>query len=219
MSSSAQLSLWPWLLRWPPAPDRTACAAGLHAGSSLGLALALRPTVVELRKAVLASIPAGFAGLLAHDAVERRLGRPGPTAALLAGAGALLWAADRRPSTSGIGPREAVAASLAQVLALAPGVSRSGATLTVLRLLAVRRDEAFRHSLVLSLPVTAGAAVVTAVRARQAPAAVPSALAAVAAYATWRGVSPGSPKNLPLSGAYRLVLAAVVVARLRREHR
>ncbi len=54
--------------------------------------------------------------------------RPGPTAGLLALAEVLLWAADHRPEdVEAVGAREAAVAGLAQVLALAPGVSRSGA--------------------------------------------------------------------------------------------
>jgi len=144
VSSSAHLTLVPWLLGWPPAPDRTALAAGLHAGSCAGIALALRAELrgLDRRTAVLlatATLPAAAAGALAADAVERRLGRPPQLAALLAGAGVLLWAADRRPArVHRVGPREAAVAGLAQVLALAPGVSRSGAVLTGLRAAGVR---------------------------------------------------------------------------------
>jgi hypothetical protein len=113
VSSSAQLVLLPWLLGWPPARDRTTFAAGLHAGSCLGIAWAMRGELraLDRRTALLvagASLPAAVAGALAADAVEERLGRPSQLAALLAVAGLGMWAVDaraeRRSSGAGRGP-------------------------------------------------------------------------------------------------------------------
>ena len=216
MSSSAQLSLLPWLLRWQPVEDGTTFAAGLHAGSSIGVGLALRPHLrrADLGRVLLTSVPAGVAGVVAQDVVEERLGRPGPTAALLAGAGVLMWLADRRPQDGSIGTREAAAASIAQVLALAPGVSRSGAALTALRLQRVPREEALRFSMLMSLPVTVGAGVLTAGRARRAPSLGPSALAAAAAYAAGRAIERSGFRVVSAAAAYRLAVAAAVARRL-----
>jgi len=282
VSSSAQLVLLPWLLGWPPARDRTAFAAGLHAGSCLGIGWALRHELLTLdRRTVLlvagASVPAAVAGALAADAVEERLGRPPQLAALLAGAGLLMWAVDARaerrptgpearrpqgsepepatvppdgqaphvsawrdsrrygrtsygPAEAGasggaeprIGPREAAWAGCAQIVALIPGVSRSGATLTALRAAGVPRPEAERFSLLMSLPVTAGAAALTLLRAdprrlvpltrELAPGVLTAALAGGLAVRRRSG-RPGTP----LRGAalYRLGLATAVVLRLR----
>ncbi len=170
VSSSAQLSLVPDLLGWPRALDRTTLAAGLHAGSCVGVAWALRQDLRQLRgpqvvALAAASAPAAAAGYLLGDAVERRCGGRRELAALLAGAGLLLWAADRRPAGGSLTPRAAAGAAAAQVLALAPGVSRLGATLTALRLAQVDRGTAQRHSLLMSLPITAGAAGLTLARA------------------------------------------------------
>jgi undecaprenyl-diphosphatase len=166
---------------------------------------------------LLTCLPAAAAGILGQEAVERRLGAPGPTAALLAGAGALLWAADRRPQSRGVGAREAGAAALAQVVALAPGVSRSGATLTALRALGVRRRDAARFSMLMSLPVTVGAAGLTIARSRQLPAPVPTALAAVAAYGTAMGTNRASRRFLTGAAVYRAALAVAVAVRLRHD--
>jgi undecaprenyl-diphosphatase len=228
VSSSAQLTLLPWLLGWDDAEDRTTLAAGLHAGSCLGIAWALRSDLRALDRrtaALLAAgtVPAAVAGLLAADAVEARLGRPPQLAPLLAGAGSLLWLADRGPeSRTVVGPRQAAAASLAQVLALAPGVSRAGATLTVLRAGGVERRTALRFSLLMSLPVTAGAAGLTLLRSRRPPlrelaVGVPvAAVTAVAAASAQRRRPGGSARGAAL---YRLGLAAVVAVRLRQERR
>ena len=214
MSSSAQVTLLPWLFGWSPPADRTTFAAGLHAGSSVGVAWAVRHDVDRPALVLLTSLPAAAAGLLAQDAVERRLGRPGPTAALLAGAGVLLWLADRRPEDRSVGTREAAVAALAQVVALAPGISRSGASLTALRALGVRREEAMRFSMLMSLPITAGAAALTAVRSRTKPAPVPSALAAVSAFLSWRAVDRASFRVATGAAVYRALVAAAVAGRL-----
>ena len=223
VSSSAQLVLVPWLLGWDPPDDRTGFAAGLHAGSCLGIAAVLRPWSAGPRTLALvaaSSVPAAFAGFLAADRVEQRLGRPPQLAALLAGAGVALLAADRSPQTrTQVGPREAGVAALAQVAALVPGVSRSGAVLTALRLLGVERAAAQRFSLLMSLPVAAGAAGLTFAQSRSLPPGwVPGALAAaVAGAVTARLVPPGRSAAVPTT--YRLGLAAAVAVRLHRQRR
>ncbi len=228
VSSSAQLVLVPWLLGWEQPPDRTTFAAGLHAGSCLGITWALRRELLALDRRTLglvvaATVPAAVAGLLAADAVEERLGRPPQLAALLASAGALLWWADTRAGGRAVGPREAAYAGLAQVAALVPGVSRSGATLTALRLAGVDREEAQRFSLLLSLPVTAGAAVLTMARTptarlvRALRLLAPGAVtAAVAGATTVTVLDTRSAAFVPGAALYRLGLAVGTARQLRR---
>jgi len=227
VSSSAQLALLPWLAGWEPPADRTRFAAGLHAGSTAGLALALRDDLTSLRPAearrlALSAAPAAVAGLLLQDVVERRLGGPRRTAALMAASAAALWVADRqgdsgqRDRPAHVTSRDVTAASLAQVAALAPGVSRTGVTLTALRARGVDREQALRTSLLMSIPVTVGAAGLTAVRGRARPPLVPTALAAGTAYATARRV-PSARTVVAASVAYRLVLAAAVAVRRAKE--
>jgi undecaprenyl-diphosphatase len=222
--------LLPWLLRWEQPADRTTFAAGLHAGSCVGITWALRRELLAVDRHTLAlvasaTVPAAVAGLLAADAVEQRLGRPPQLAALLASAGALLWWADARAvrSEGAVGPREAAWAGLAQVAALVPGVSRSGATLTALRLAGVDREAAHRFTLLLSLPVTAGAAVLTLVRTPRSrlTAAVrllaPGALtAAVAGATTVAALDPRGGAVVRRAALYRLGLAAETARQLHR---
>jgi undecaprenyl-diphosphatase len=231
VSSSAQLVLLPWLLPAQQPADRTTFAAGLHAGSCLGIAWALRQDLLTLDRRTLAviaaaTVPAAGAGLLAADAVEQRLGRPPQLAVLLASAGALLWWADARAGGAGrreVGGREAAYAGLAQVAALVPGVSRSGATLTALRLAGVEREAAQRFTLLLSLPVTAGAAVLTLARTPRprlaaalrflAPGAVSAAVAGATTVTALDTHGEGVVRGAAL---YRLGLAAGTARQLRR---
>jgi hypothetical protein len=81
----------------------------------------------------------------------------------------------------------------------------------------VPRDEALRTSLLMSLPVTVGAAALTAVRGRQAPPVVPTALAAATAFVAARRVT-ATPALVRGSVLYRLALAGLVARRLRKEH-
>ena len=227
VSSSAQLVLLPWLLRWEQPAERTAFAAALHAGSCAGIAWALRRELRSLdrRTVVLvaaSTLPAAVTGLVAADAVEERLGRPPQLAALLAAAGALMWWVDARPgrpALAEVGPRETAYAALAQVAALVPGVSRSGATLSALRAAGVDRAPAQRFALLMSLPVTAGAAALTLARTRGgARTAAPGVATAALAGAVTAGLQarrPGRP--VTAAAVYRLGLAAVVARRLRRE--
>ena len=231
VSSSAQLVLLPWLWGWDQPADRTLFGAVLHAGSCLGISAVLIAAGGADRRTLLlvaaSSVPAAVAGLLTADRVEARLGQPPQLAALLAGFGALLWAADRwSPQHRQIGPREVTFAAAAQVVALVPGVSRSGATLTTLRLAGVERAAAQRFSLLMSLPVTAGAAGLTLARADRAAvrplasslavgALAAAAAAAVAASA--QAHRPGRSMNGP--ALYRFALAAVVARRLRTSRR
>ena len=222
VSSSAQLVLLPWLLGWEQPADRTTFAAALHAGSCLGIAWALRherPTPRELMLVAAASVPAAVAGLAAQEAVEQRLGRPPQLAALLAAAGGLMWWVDARGASAGRGitGRQAVLAGLAQAAALVPGVSRSGATLTALRAAGVPLPVAERFSLLMSLPITAGAAGLTLARARAVPPGGLSgaAAAAVAGALATRHLRPA--RSLAGPALYRLGLAAVVARRLIRK--
>lgn len=231
VSSSAQLVLVPELLGWPQPGDRTLSAALLHAGSCAGIAWALRDQlrqldVGELSLLAAASVPAAAAGLLGADVVEQRLGRPPQLAALLASAGLVMWWVDRRaqqrPTGSRIGPYEAAWAGLAQPIALVPGVSRSGATLTALRAAGVERPAAQRFSLLMSLPVTAGAAGLTLVKARRGSAdavrrSAPGILTAAIAGA-WAAHTATRRAFIPAAGPalYRLAVAAGTAVRLYR---
>lgn len=182
VSSSAHLSLAPWLLGWP-APG-LAFDVSLHLGSlvavawyfrddwvqlvraSITLAQTRKVETVEQRRVLLliaATIPAGIAGLVLKDLAETVFRHPAVTACTLILLGLILWAVDRAAShdrtLATMGARDAWLIGFAQVLALVPGVSRSGATMTAGRALGLNRGAAARFSFLMSFPII-GAAVI-----------------------------------------------------------
>jgi undecaprenyl-diphosphatase len=111
---------------------------------------------------VIGTIPAVIAGGLGEDWIDENLGEPWMIGILLIVFGLLLGVADRLPqrrALEGVRLRDGAYIGLAQVLSLAPGVSRSGITITAGRTLELDRDTAARVSFLLLFPVTAGAVV------------------------------------------------------------
>lgn len=145
--------------------DRAAATA-LHAGSALALVVGLRGEAGEVlrrldRRRVAMHLLAGAIPSLAGLRLRRAAARS-PVAGLLAGSLALL-VADRVPgerSRWDAGPADGAVLGAAQALALAPGVSRNGATLAAARMLGFAQEEANRLSREVGLPVTLGAVAV-----------------------------------------------------------
>jgi len=178
VSSSAHLFVVPELLGWRY--EGLAFDVALHGGTLIALIIAFwsdwmslvrdavhRDSTIRreahglwLRLAV-ASVPAAVAGVLLDGIAETHLRSLALQATMLALFGALLWAADRflprgrdvaRP-----GWGEALTMGLAQALALVPGVSRSGVTMTAGRVAGLSRVSAARFSFLLATPITFGA--------------------------------------------------------------
>jgi undecaprenyl-diphosphatase len=109
---------------------------------------------------VIATIPAAAVGALFEERIEDNLGQPWQIAILLAVFAILLYLADRLPERrdiEGLGWREAALVGAAQAVALAPGTSRSGITITAGRALGLTREAAARFSFLLLAPITFGA--------------------------------------------------------------
>ena len=109
-----------------------------------------------------ATVPAAIAGALGESTIENHLGQPWQIAIFLAVFAILLWVADRRPQRETIdqlGMRRAVLVGVSQILALMPGVSRSGITITTGRFSELTRDAAARFSFLLLIPIVLGAVV------------------------------------------------------------
>ncbi|HEY3069064.1 MAG TPA: undecaprenyl-diphosphate phosphatase, partial [Gaiellaceae bacterium] len=158
ISSSGHLILVPWLADWRyleahPDFNKTFDVA-LHLGTLVAVVVYFWADVVRyvtawLRSVVrrsiagtdepiawyifAATIPAGLAGAAGEDFIEEKLGQPWQIAILLAVFGVILWLADRLPERSTIAELRfpaAFAVGISQILALMPGVSRSGITIT-----------------------------------------------------------------------------------------
>jgi undecaprenyl-diphosphatase len=183
VSSSAHLTLIPWLAGWDedgrdPELQKTFEIA-LHAGAAAALLIGQRRVIAEelhsfdRRKAsviALSFLPPALLGVLLERPIQRRLGGPLATVAgLLAGAAGMVIA-DRRPQVRDRGAATAadgLALGLAQAAALAPGVSRNGATLTAARWRGFTRQQSNLLSRTVALPVIVAAAALKGSRLRK----------------------------------------------------
>jgi undecaprenyl-diphosphatase len=108
---------------------------------------------------VLASVPAALVGILLGDIVESVFDDALVVSLLLAVNGIILLLAGRkRPGTAGVSVRSGFAAGLAQAVAVLPGISRSGSTISALVSTGVSPAGAARFSFLMSIPAVAGAA-------------------------------------------------------------
>ena len=111
---------------------------------------------------VASAIPAGIAGAIGQQWITDKLGTPVLIAVSLVFFGLLLLWADRQQGTRDVDTftrKDALLIGLAQVLALNPGTSRSGITITAARKFGFSRDAAARVSFLMSVPVIGGAVV------------------------------------------------------------
>jgi undecaprenyl-diphosphatase len=187
VSSSGHLIIVPWLFDWPiltdPSLNKTFDVA-LHLGTLVGALVYFRHDVASYAAAwlrslsarriettderlawalVVGTIPAVIVGATLESFIEDELGQPWLIAVMLVVFGVVLYAVDRIASSrrhlDELGVRDGLVLGVAQALALQPGVSRSGVTMTAARVLTFDRETAARFSFLLSLPVIAGAVV------------------------------------------------------------
>ncbi len=241
MSSSGHLVLVPALLGWRygelDAELRKAFEVALHAGTAVALLIGLRREVGEALRELdgdrivrhaLEFLPPGVAAMALERTIERRLGEPRGVAVAQVVAGAALGLADRGPAERGreeAGAADALAIGLAQAAALAPGVSRNGATLTAARLLRFEREAANRLSRHAALPIILAAAGLKgwrlARRGMDRELAAPFAAGALASFvstlAATRLVSAmdAAPSYAPFA-VYRAALGTAALVILRR---
>lgn len=174
------------------------------------------------RQLILASIPLGLAGVIGADFVATSLRTPAVIAAASAGFGVLLYAADRwrrgARNERGLRMSEALLIGIGQALALIPGTSRSGITMTVALALGMSREAAGRFSFLLAIPAIGMAAAWQIVQFARAPetlewqALVPAtgvaALTAFVAIALFLRVIGAI--GMGVFAAYRILLAVVI---------
>ena len=116
---------------------------------------------------VASAIPASIAGAIGQQWITDKLGTPVLIAVSLVFFGLLLLWADRQQGTRDVNTftrKDALLIGLAQVLALNPGTSRSGITITAARKFGFSRDAAARVSFLMSVPVIGGAVLFSLVK-------------------------------------------------------
>jgi len=184
ISSSAHLILVPWALRWHnPLVNSLSFDVALHLGTLVAVVAYFRADLLGLARAfwrslmqgrmgdpegrlagyiLLATLPAGVAGVFLERAAETVLRSPWVLVATLSGVGLLMaWAervSPRQRDLKAMTLGHSLWVGAAQALALVPGVSRSGITITAALLQGYTREAAARFSFLLGTPVIAGAA-------------------------------------------------------------
>ncbi|MGE5237222.1 MAG: undecaprenyl-diphosphate phosphatase [Chloroflexota bacterium] len=171
VSSTAHLILFPWFFGWGGEVDTLTFDVSLHGGTLCALLICfykdwigfLRSDRNMLLLIALASVPAGLAGVLFKDVVENALRSPLVIVVSLISVGVIMLFAERYSRTRttrlkrNASLADAVTIGAAQAVALIPGVSRSGITITAGLFRTMTRESAARFSFLLSTPVIAGA--------------------------------------------------------------
>lgn len=248
VSSSGHLIVVPFLFGWrDPFITSIAFSVMLHAGTLAALLIYFRADWLRLVPAglaaardrsfradpdrrlawllVAATIPAAIAGFLFNDVVEAVFREVGIVAITLVIGGVILWLADRWGArTKGIGDVTfpiAIGLGVAQAVALIPGISRSGISISAARLAGLDREAAARFSFLMATPITAGAAVFEVRKLVSGEAGVevsiaPLIVGMVAAFVSGM-LAIGillrylRSRSLSVFVVYRVVLAAVVL--------
>jgi undecaprenyl-diphosphatase len=237
VSSSGHLILVPLIFGWED--QGLGVDAALHLGTLAALVAYFRVELVSLLTGALprrvgllvivATIPAALAGVVFGKLVEAQFRWPLLIAASTALWGVVMWIADRRavaaPTRPGdplvhVGWGRGVAIGFAQILALVPGTSRSGITISAGLFSGLDRATAARFSFLLGIPITAGAGALKLLGLLRAgiPAAEAGPLATGLAvsfvsgwFAVWFLVGYLRRGSLVPFVVYRLLLAAVIV--------
>jgi undecaprenyl-diphosphatase len=246
ISSSGHLILVPRVFGWPD--QGLAVDAALHLGTLAALLAYFRGELIGVMVGnlsrglaalvVVATVPAGLAALAFGPYIETTLRWPLLIAFTTAFWGIVMFVADRRAgapsrvasSQTGasaedplerIGWGRGMAVGLAQALALIPGTSRSGITITTGLFAGLDRATAARYSFLLGIPITAAAGLKKVVDLSRSGLPTgeggPLAIAILASFvsgwfAVWFLVSYLKRRSLTPFVVYRLALAALIVA-------
>jgi undecaprenyl-diphosphatase len=173
VSSTAHLVIFPWFFGWHGGLDSLTFDIALHAGTLVALVACFWRDWVDMAMKnrrlfwliVVASVPAGIAGVLLNDMVETNLRSPYIICGSLVIVGVVMLLSERSKKTRemrDLSLSDAVAVGLSQAVALIPGVSRSGITISAGLFRGMEREAAARFSFLLSTPVIAGAVVLHA---------------------------------------------------------
>lgn len=176
ISSSGHLILVPYLFHWGQIDNKLSFDIALHFGTALAVLgyfwkdwweMAKSLTKPKSEKAklfyllMIGSVPVGIIGIILEKLVEDVFRTPLITAVMLVVFSLVLWFADRiRNNTKtlkDLTAKDSILIGLSQIIALLPGVSRSGITISASLLRSLNREQAARFSFLLSTPVILGA--------------------------------------------------------------
>ena len=168
VSSTAHLILLPWFFNWTGEVDTLSFDIALHTGTLIALLACFWRDWIELitKKQklfgliILASIPAGVAGYLLNNFAERALREPLIISMMLVAVGFLMLIAEKANKYKDMektGLKDAIIIGIAQAIAIIPGVSRSGITISAGLFRGLKREASARFSFLLSTPIIAGA--------------------------------------------------------------
>jgi undecaprenyl-diphosphatase len=174
VSSSAHLIIAPWLLNWDD--PGLAFDVALHLGTLLALLIFYWRRWLEMAASIangdranrrllslliVASVPGAIIGVLLEKAAESAFRSPWIIGFTLGLMGLALWFFDRiepqERTIDEIGLFDAILLGLSQAVAIIPGVSRSGATITMARIRRINRADAANFSFLMATPIIAGA--------------------------------------------------------------
>ena len=170
VSSTAHLILFPWFLGWKGEVNTLTFDIALHAGTLAALLLCFWKDWIELfikkqklfGMIILASIPAGVVGFFLNDIVEKNLREPVLISMMLIVVGFIMLAAEKSEQYKDMEKTnymDALSIGIAQAIALIPGVSRSGITISAGLFKGLKREASARFSFLIATPIIAGATV------------------------------------------------------------
>jgi undecaprenyl-diphosphatase len=241
ISSSAHLALAPWLFGWED--PGLAFDVALHLGTLIAVLWYFRMEWLQLIKAafgiitsgrietpekrrviylIIATIPGGIGGMLMQEQAESAFRSPQLIAIALIAVGIILWLVDKivdqRRVLGEMRWIDALLIGLSQVIALIPGVSRSGSTMTTARGLRFDRESAAEFSFLMSMPIIAAAVIFEGPRALHQGGITNELMAGVVASAVsgWLAISILmryiSRHSYGIFAFYRLALGITVLA-------
>jgi undecaprenyl-diphosphatase len=241
ISSSAHLTLAPWLFHWRD--PGLAFDVALHfgtlvavlwyfraewaalAGAALRIVQQRRIETDEERRVmflILATIPGAIAGLALEKYAESAFRDPRLIAVALIVMGIVLWAVDRYAKRdreiADMTYGDAIAIGLAQMFAIIPGVSRSGSTISAGRALRLHRESAAVFSFLMSMPIIAAASILKVPHVLKSEGLSATLLVGVLASAIsgWAAIAIllrfVASRSYGLFAAYRVILGLIVLA-------
>lgn len=168
VSSTAHLILFPWFFGWKGDVNTLTFDVALHAGTLAALLLCFWKDWVELfikkqrllGMIVFASIPAGVVGFFLNDIVEKSLREPLLISVMLMAVGFVMLAAEKADKYKDMEKMDyidALTIGISQAVALIPGVSRSGITISAGLFKGLKREASARFSFLIATPIIAGA--------------------------------------------------------------